>query len=106
MSAIVALLVWLGISLGAHAQEAMANLTMEHRHTIVEFLKDEKMPPQAMSSPSEGRVVPASVRLAPVPTELGNKVSQIKQLRFFRTKREIVLVSGNDRKIVDVIDIK
>jgi hypothetical protein len=79
---------------------------MEQRHTIVEFLKDEKMPLQAITSPSEGRVVPPSVRLVPVPTELGNKVSQIKQLLFFRTKKEIVLVSGKDRKIVDVINIK
>ena len=61
---------------------------------------------KSTASASVGGVVPASVRLDPIPSELGSKVPQIKQHLFFRTGKEIVLVSGNDRKIVDVINIE
>ena len=48
--------------------------------------------------------MPASVVLAPMPVEIGNKVPQIKSHRLFVTGERIVLVNPQDPRIAEVID--
>ena len=90
----------------AQEQKSSVNLTMEHRHTIVEILKETGVQRQAADGLKPGEVVAASVQLTPVPAALGAKVPQIKEHMYFLTGNEIVLVSEKDRQIADVIEIK
>ena len=79
------------------------NLTMEHRHTIVEVLKDANIPHQTASGLEIGGAVPSSVQLSPLPPVVGAKVPQIKEHMYFLTSNEIVLVNEKDRTIAEII---
>jgi hypothetical protein len=80
---------------------AASKLTMEQQHIIVEYLRSEKIPSQSAASLTPRAAVPASVKLTPIPPQLGEKVPQIAQHLFFVTDSEIVLVSEGE-----VADVK
>jgi hypothetical protein len=84
---------------------ANINLSLEQKHTIRELVKDMHLPKEGGKFDLKvGASVPASVVLAPVPVEIGNKVPQIKSHRLFVTGERIVLVNPNDPRIAEVID--
>jgi hypothetical protein len=107
MKVFAALFFWIAatvLNVAAQDTQTTSNLTMEHRHTIAEFLKTAKTPRQTGIAPNEDNVVPLSIPLEPIPPELANKVPQIKQHMFFLTDKEVVLV-GSERRISDVIKL-
>ena len=82
------------------------NLTMEHRHTIKEFLKDMKADATSADvQAAVGEAVPPSVSARPMPTDVAQKVPQVKAHRFFLTAQQIVIVDPKDNKVVDVIKL-
>jgi hypothetical protein len=82
-----------------------ANLTIEQRHMIKELVKELKVPPVTVETPSAiGDTVPESVVAQPIPVEVSQRVPQIRSHAFFVKDRRIVLVNPKDRKITDVID--
>jgi hypothetical protein len=84
---------------------ANINLSLEQKHTIRELVKDMHLPKEGGKFDLKvGASVPASVVLAPMPVEIGNKVPQIKSHRLFVTGERIVLVNPNDPRIAEVID--
>jgi len=110
-----------GIGTGAHAQTPQQqelpprrelppspklNLTLEQRHTIKEFIKDEK---GEVASPkvqaTVGDPIPVGVNPRPMPPDVAQKVPQVKSHRFFLTADEIVIVDPKDNKVADVIKL-
>ena len=107
MKVVAALFFWFAVSVlnvAAQDTKTTTNLTMEHRHTVSEFLKTAKTPRQTGIAPNEDDVVPSSIPLEEIPPELADKVPQIKQHMFFLTDKEVVLV-GSERRISDVIKL-
>jgi Protein of unknown function (DUF1236) len=100
----------LPVAAGAQALEPPAtqpkvNLTLQDRYTIKELIKDLRVAPApANQNISVGADVPSSVKLQPVPAEVGAKVPKIKSHLFFVEGNKIVLVEAKDRKVVDVIE--
>lgn len=81
------------------------NLTLEQRHTIKEFVKDEKGQATARDlQPAIGDKIPQNVNPQPMPTAVGQKIPQVKTHRFFVTGDEIVIVDPND-KVADIIKL-
>ena len=82
------------------------NLTLEQRHTIKEFIKDEK---GEVASPkvqaTVGDPIPAGVNPRPMPPDVAQKVPQVKSHRFFLTADEIVIVDPKDNKVAEVIKL-
>jgi hypothetical protein len=80
------------------------NLTLEQRHTIREFIKDMKA--DAADVKAEiGEPIPPGVSPRPMPSEVGQKVPQVKSHRFFLTAQQIVIVDPKDNKVADVIKL-
>jgi Protein of unknown function (DUF1236) len=80
------------------------NLTLEQRHTIREFVKDMKA--DAADAKAEvGEPIPQGITPRPMPSEVGQKVPQVKSHRFFLTAQQIVIVDPKDNKVADVIKI-
>jgi hypothetical protein len=78
---------WSQVSLPTEAPlppMANVNLSLEQKHTIRELVKDMHLPKEG-GNLKVGASVPASVVLAPMPVEIGNKVPQIKSHRLFVT---------------------
>jgi Protein of unknown function (DUF1236) len=81
------------------------NLTLQDRYTIKELIKDLHVAPAPVDqNVSVGSEVPSSVKLEPVPAEVGTKVPKIKSHLFFVEGNKIVLVEAKDRRVVDVIE--
>ena len=82
------------------------NLTLEQRFTIREIIKDKK----AAGAPADvqaavGEPVPAGVTPQPMPSEVAQKVPQVKAHRYFLTAQQIVLVDPKDNKVAEVIKL-
>ena len=80
------------------------NLSLEQRDTIRELVKELNVASAASETPMAiGDTVPKDVELHPMPTRVGEKVSQVKNHLFFRKGAELAIVDPKDDKIVDVI---
>jgi hypothetical protein len=80
------------------------NLTLEQRHTIREFVKDMTVD-TADSKVGVGGPTPQGITPRPMPSEVGQKVPQVKSHRFFLTAQQIVIVDPKDNKVADVIKL-
>lgn len=81
------------------------NLTVEQRHVIKEIvLKDMKVAAVTADVPmAAGSVVPPNVTLQSFPSEISDKVPQVRSHNFFVTNDRIVLVD-KERRVADVIE--
>jgi hypothetical protein len=80
------------------------NLSLEQRNTIRELVKELNVTSAAPEAPMTiGDTVPKDIELHPMPTRVGEKVSQVKNHLFFRKGAELAIVDPKDDKIVDVI---
>jgi hypothetical protein len=80
------------------------NLSLEQRDTIRELVKELNVTSAAPETPMTiGDTVAKDVELHPMPTRVGEKVSQVKNHLFFRKGAELAIVDPKDNKIVDVI---
>src|SRR5215831_6356576 len=73
------------------------NLTLEQRFTIREIIKDKK----AAGAPADvqaavGEPIPAGVTPQPIPSEVAQKVPQVKAHRYCLTAQQIVIVDPKD----------
>jgi Protein of unknown function (DUF1236) len=83
------------------------NLSLEQRDTIRELVKELNVASVKAETPMTiGDAVPKDVELHPMPTRVGEKVSQVKNHLFFRKGAELAIVDPKDDKIVDVIKEK
>ncbi len=81
------------------------NLTLEQRSTIKELVKDVDVASASSDVPfTIGDTVPQQVELHPMPSRVGEKISQVKNHLFFRRGTEVAIVDPKDKKIVDVIN--
>jgi hypothetical protein len=81
------------------------NLTVEQRHIIKELVKDMKV--EKASGDMQvaiGGAVPASVKQHPFPSEVSQKVPQVRNHQFFLKDDRVVIVSPRDNVIADVIE--
>jgi len=80
------------------------NLTLEQRHTIRELVKDMKA--DAADVKTEiGDPIPQGINPRPMPSDVAQKVPQVKSHRFFLTAQQIVIVDPKDNKVADVIKL-
>jgi hypothetical protein len=86
------------------APTSKLNLTLEQRHTIREFVKDMRADPTDVKA-EVGEPIPQGVTPQPMPSEVGQKVPQVKSHRFFLTAQQIVIVDPKDNKVADVIKL-
>jgi hypothetical protein len=82
------------------------NLTLEQRFTIREIIKDNK----TAGAPADvqaavGDPVPPGVTPQSMPSEVAQKVPQVKAHRYFLTAQQIVLVDPKDNKVAEVIKL-
>jgi len=82
------------------------NLTLEQRFTIREIIKDNK----AAAAPADvqaavGEPVPSGVTPQPMPSDVAQKVPQVKAHRYFLTAQQIVIVDPKDNKVAEVIKL-
>jgi hypothetical protein len=80
------------------------NLTLEQRHTIKEFVKDMKADAADVQA-AIGEPIPPGVSPRPMPSDVSQKVPQVKSHRFFLTAQQIVIVDPKDNKVADVIKL-
>jgi Protein of unknown function (DUF1236) len=80
------------------------NLTLEQRHTIRELVKDMKVDAADMKA-EVGEPIPQGITPRPMPSEVAQKVPQVKSHRFILTEQQIVIVDPKDNKIADVIKL-
>jgi Protein of unknown function (DUF1236) len=80
------------------------NLTLEQRHTIRELVKDMKADASEVKA-EVGDQIPQGITLHPMPTEVAQKVPQVKSHRFILTAEQIVIVDPKDNKVADVIKL-
>jgi Protein of unknown function (DUF1236) len=80
------------------------NLTLEQRHSIKEFIKDMKADAADVQA-AIGEPVPPGINPRPMPSDVGQKVPQVKTHRFFLTAQQIVIVDPKDNKVADVIKL-
>ena len=81
------------------------NLTMEQKHIIKETVKELKIDGVAVNlEVAIGEAVPKTVQLHPMPAQLSEKISHIKNHLFFLKGAQIVIVDPNENKAVDIID--
>jgi hypothetical protein len=96
----------------APAQDEIAptprlNLTLEQRHVIRELIKDLKIEPAATSVGSAvGDTVSPDANLQPMPSEIGQRVPQIKAHRLMYTAERILIIDPKDNKVAEVIELK
>ena len=82
------------------------NLTMDDRHILKEYLFKSSIELKHSVRGIElerGSVVPHHVELRAFPDEVVKKVSQVKAYRFLLTENAIVIISPENRKVVEVI---
>ena len=88
------------------APTSKLNLTLEQRHTIKEFIKDLKADSGSPDvQATVGEPIPAGVSPRPMPSDVAQKVPQVKAHRFFLTAREIVIVDPKDNKVAEIVDL-
>jgi len=81
------------------------NLTMEQKHILKETIKELKIDGVAANlDVAIGEAVPNTVQLHPMPAQLSEKISHVKNYLFFLTGGRIVIVDPKDSKAVDIID--
>ena len=80
------------------------NLTLEQRHTIRELVKDMKVDAADMKA-EIGEPIPQGMTPRAMPSEVAQKVPQVKSHRFILTEQQIVIVDPKDNKIADVIKL-
>jgi len=80
------------------------NLTLEQRHTIKELVKDMKADAADVQA-AIGEPIPPGVSPRPMPSDVSQKVPQVKSHRFFLTAQQIVIVDPKDNKVADVIKL-
>jgi hypothetical protein len=80
------------------------NLTLEQRHTIKEFVKDMKADAADVQA-AIGEPIPPGISPRPMPSDVSQKVPQVKSHRFFLTAQQIVIVDPKDNKVADVIKL-
>src|SRR5215813_5540970 len=116
VSALVLMLPFIGPA--AHAQNApqqgpsqdvlapapKLNLTLEQRHTIKELVKDMKADAANVQA-AIGEPIPPCINPRPMPSDVSQKVPQVKSHRFFLTAQQIVIVDPKDNKVADVIKL-
>ena len=87
------------------ASQSTVKLTMEQEHVIKELLKELKVEPQqAAVSETVGAAVPSTIKLQPIPDQVGQRVPQIKSHLFFIKCERVYLVDPKDNSIAEVID--
>ena len=86
------------------APAAKLNLTLEQRHTIRELVKDMKADAADVKA-EVGDQVPQGITPRPMPSEVAQKVPQVKSHRFILTAEQIVIVDPKDNKVADVIKL-
>jgi hypothetical protein len=82
------------------------NLTLEQRHVIREIIKDMK----TESAPVEvqaavGDQIPQNINLQPMPSDVAQKVPQVKTHRFFVAGGRILIVDPKDNMVAEVIKL-
>ena len=80
------------------------NLTLEQRHTIRELVKDMKTDTADVKA-EIGEPIPQGITPRPMPSEVGQKVPQVKSHRFILTEQQILIVDPKDNKVADVIKL-
>jgi Protein of unknown function (DUF1236) len=112
-TAMVSLLAVGSVSLGQSQNQrespiasSKITLTMEQRHIIKEFIKSRRVD----SEPSNvmldvGNVIPKTVQLHTMPSDVSVKVTQVRNYSFFLKDSHVVLVDPKDNKVVEVIDL-
>ena len=78
---------------------------MEQKHIIKETVKELKI--EAVADNFEvaiGEAVPKTVQLHPMPVQLSEKISHIKNHLFFLKGAQIVIVNPKENKAVETID--
>jgi hypothetical protein len=80
------------------------NLTLEQRHTIKELVKDMKADAANVQA-AIGEPIPPGINPRPMPSDVSQKVPQVKSHRFFLTAQQIVIVDPKDNKVADVIKL-
>src|SRR5262245_18685427 len=82
------------------------NLTLEQRFTIREIIKDKKTAgASANVQAAVGEPVPQGVTPEPMPTDVAQKVPQVKAHRYFLTAQQIVIVDPKDNMVAEVIKL-
>jgi hypothetical protein len=81
------------------------NLTLEQRHTIRELIKDAKPQSSGELRVEVGDTIPENVNLQPMPSQVAEKVPQVKSHRFFIADEQIVIVDEKDKKVADIIKL-
>jgi Protein of unknown function (DUF1236) len=83
------------------------NITLEQRHIIKELIKELKIAPAKTSfQPSVGAAIPQDLTPQSMPSEIGQKVPQIKTHTFVVTEQQIVIVDPKDNRVAELIDLK
>ncbi len=81
------------------------NLSLEQRHVIKELIKDTDVAPAPEHvETTVGAVVPAAIKLSPMPQAVADKVPQVKSHLFFVEDGKVVIVDPKENKIVDAIE--
>jgi hypothetical protein len=80
------------------------NLTLEQRHIIKEFIKDMKVDAGHVQA-TIGDPIPQGISPQPMPTEVAQRVPQVKAHRFFLTAQQIVIVDPKNNTVADVIKV-
>jgi hypothetical protein len=82
-------------------------LTAEQEYIVREIiLKDSNVAKQNTAPETVGDVVPADVKLFPLPQDVVQKVPQARSHMFFVKDDAVILVSSSDRRVADVIKRK
>jgi hypothetical protein len=82
-------------------------LTAEQEYIVREIiLKDSNVEKQNTAPETVGDVVPADVKLFPLPQDVVQKVPQARSHMFFVKDDAVILVSSSDRRVADVIKRK
>jgi hypothetical protein len=82
------------------------NLTLEQRHVIREIIKDMK--PQSTGGEIKADVgdkIPSDIQAQAMPTQVAQKVPQVKAHEFFVADGQIVIVDPKDNRIADIIKL-
>jgi len=93
-----------GLSQDVLAPAPKLNLTLEQRHTIKELVKDMKADAADVQA-AIGEPIPPGINPRPMPSDVSQKVPQVKSHRFFLTAQQIVIVDPKDNKVADVIKL-
>jgi hypothetical protein len=82
------------------------NLTLEQRHIVREFMKDMKVDATSANVQATiGDPIPQGISPQPMPTEVAQRVPQVKTHRFFLTAQQIVIVDPKNNTVADVIKV-